>query len=103
MPFTGSKGIAPAANISSNIEDLARYISLQFRDGKRNGAQILKGSTLREMHRVHWLRPNWSSGWGLGFSVWRQDDKIVIGHGGWIAGNRTQIAFIPKEKSASLY
>ena len=98
MPFIDSKGITPAANMSSNVEDLARYISLQFGDGKRDGAQILKRSTLREMHRVHWLRPNWSSGWGLGFAVWRQNDKTVVGHGGWVAGNRTQIVFIPKEK-----
>lgn len=98
MPFTDSRGIAPAANMSSNVEDLARYISLQFRDEKRDAAQILKGSTLREMHRVHWLQPNWRSGWGLGFAVWRQDSKTVVGHGGWVAGNRTRIAFIPKEK-----
>lgn len=98
MPFTDSKGIAPAANMSSNVGDLALYISLQFREGSAGGNQILKGSTLREMHRVHWLQPDWSGGRGLGFSVWRQDEKTVIGHSGWVAGNRTQIVFIPEEK-----
>ena len=98
MPFTDSKGIAPAANMSSTVEDLARYLALQFREGPQGGSQILKGSTLREMHRVHWLQPSWRSGRGLGFSVWQMDEHTVVGHGGWVAGNRTQIAFIPKRK-----
>ena len=98
MPFTDSKALTPAANMSSSVQDLAKYIALQFRDRKAGGHQILQGSTLREMHRVHWLRPNWQSGRGLGFSVWRQDGKTIVGHGGWVAGNRTQIAFIPEDK-----
>ena len=36
------------------------------------GDQILRGSTLREMQRVHWLDPSWQQGWGLGFKVIRQ-------------------------------
>lgn len=98
MPFTDSKGLTPAANISSNVEDLSQYISLQFSNGEKEGIQILKGSTLREMHRVQWLHDSWTSGQGLGFRVWKQGDNTAVGHGGWVAGNRTQISFIPKEK-----
>jgi CubicO group peptidase (beta-lactamase class C family) len=94
-PETDSKGLTPAANMSSTVEDLARFISLQFRDGPAGGAQILKGSTLREMQRVHWLSSDWSSGRGLGFGVWRQGERTLVGHGGWVAGYRTQIAFDP--------
>ncbi len=97
QPFTDSKGITPAANMSSNVNDLARYISLQFRTGKREGGQILKGSSLKEMHRVHWLNTSWNSGRGLGFGVWKQDNYTSVGHGGWVAGNRTQITFVPEE------
>lgn len=95
---TDSKGLTPAANMSSTVEDLARYISLQFREGPAEGAQILKGSTLREMQRVHWLNPNWQSGRGLGFGVWRQGDRTLVGHGGWVAGYCTQIAFDPEAR-----
>lgn len=97
-PETDSQGLMPAANMSSTVEDLARYISLQFRDRPAGGEQILQGSTLREMHRVHWLNPSWSSGRGLGFSVWRQGDRTLVGHGGWVAGHRTQIAFDPEAR-----
>jgi CubicO group peptidase (beta-lactamase class C family) len=95
---TDSRALTAAANMSSNVEDLARFISLQFRTGGDGDSQILKGSTLREMHRVHWLSDDWSSGRGLGFSVWRQGERTLVGHGGWVAGYRTQIAFDPDAK-----
>ncbi len=98
MDFTDSKGLTPAANMSSTVEDLARFISLQFRDGKPGGAQILKGSTLKEMQRVHWLNSSWKSGRGLGFSISQQGSRTLVGHGGWVAGYRTQILFCPDEK-----
>lgn len=98
MPFTDAKGITPAANITSNIEDLAKFISFQFRKGRRKGNQILNSHTLEDMQRIQWLNTSWTSGYGLGFRVWKQGDYTVVGHGGWVAGNRSQIAFIPKEK-----
>lgn len=101
-PFTDSKGLTPAANLTSNIEDLAKFASAQFRQGLSGGRQILKGSTLREMHRVHWLEPDWSSGRGLGFGVWRLDRRALVGHGGHVAGYTTQLAFCPEEKIAVL-
>lgn len=100
MPFTDSNGLTPAANISSTVADLAKFASLQFRNGNAAGNQILKGSTLREMQRVHWLQPSWNSGWGLGFSTWQRDGKTFIGHGGWVAGYRTQLLICPENKIA---
>ncbi len=95
---TVSNGLTPAANLSSTVEDLARFVALQFRDGPTGDRQVVNGSTLREMHRVHWLEPDWDSGRGLGFSVWRQGGRTLVGHGGWVAGYRTQIAFDPRAK-----
>jgi D-alanyl-D-alanine carboxypeptidase len=90
MPFTDCNGIAPAAALSSTVEDMARFISLQFRTGAAGGSQILKGSTLREMHRIRFLENNWARGNGLGFAVWRDHDKVYTGHGGSLAGYKTQ-------------
>jgi len=97
-PPTLAKGLTPAANISSTVEDLARFVSSQFHAGPVGEGHVLRGSTLREMHRVHWLSPSWQSGRGLGFSVWRQGERTLVGHGGWVAGYRTQIAFDPEAK-----
>ncbi len=92
--------IGPAANMVSTVEDIARFASLQFSDGPAEGAQILKGSTLREMQRVHWVYPSFSGGRGLGFSVSRRSGKNFVGHGGWIGGNRSSLMMVPEEKIA---
>jgi CubicO group peptidase (beta-lactamase class C family) len=96
--FTDMQGITPAANMASNVEDLAQFAMLQFRSGPRAGKQVLKGSSVREMQRVHWLNSNWQAGRGLGFYVWRMDDYILAGHGGALEGYRTDIQVIPAEK-----
>jgi CubicO group peptidase (beta-lactamase class C family) len=97
-PYMDCKGITPAANLSSTVEDLARYLAFELSDGVVNGKTILKSSTLREMQRVHWLRPDWRGGAGIGFAISRASDRTIVGHGGSLAGYRTQISFSPDEK-----
>jgi len=99
-PFTDCQGITPAANMATTVEDLARFAMLQFRDGPAEGEQILRGSSLREMHRVHWLDPNWREGWGLGFRVSQNNNKTYVGHGGAVRGYRTHIKICPADKTA---
>lgn len=102
--------LAPAANIVSTLEDMTRFAALQFRDGQplpmkseageaETGA-VLAASTLREMHRLQWLKPGWGSGRGLGFSVFERNGKTTVSHGGWIAGNRSHLLLVPSEKIA---
>ena len=96
--YTETKGIAAAASLASTVTDLANYVSLQFRENDNAETAVVKGSTLKEMHRVQFLEPSWSSGWGLGWSVWQRNGKTINGHAGWVGGNRTQIMFIPEDK-----
>ena len=97
-PFVDIDAERPAGNMASTVEDLAKFVSLQFREGPDDGEMILGRSTLREMHRVHWLRRDWKSGWGLGFAVRRVDEQVRIGHGGSLPGHRTQIELAPDDK-----
>ena len=99
-PFMDSRGLVSAANMSSTVEDLARWASFHMLEGKNTPGQILKGSTLREMHRIHWLGTSWRSGAGLGFAVSKDDSRTTYGHGGWVGGNRSQLTISPKEKVA---
>src|SRR5579859_241168 len=50
--FINFGGYTPAAGFVSSVDDLAKLVELQFRDGKAGGAQILSGPSLREMQRV---------------------------------------------------
>ena len=98
--FTDCAAISPAANMSSMVEDLARFAALQFRDGAAGGPQILAGSSLREMQRIHWLNPNWQSGWGLGFAIERAGERTLIGHAGALPGYRTKLSSCVEQKIA---
>lgn len=97
-PPTVSRALAPAAEMASTVEDLARFVSAHLARPGAAGSTLLSPATRREMHRVHWLSPSWTSGRGLGFSVWRQGDRTLVGHAGWVAGHRAQIAFDPESR-----
>ena len=96
---TDYAGIAYAANMTSTVTDLAKFAQLQFRDRPAGGSQILRGSTLREMQRVHWLDPDWTQGWGLGFKVIRGRDVTCVGHSGRVPGHRTQVLLCPAART----
>jgi CubicO group peptidase (beta-lactamase class C family) len=90
MAFVDARGLGAATGVTSNVEDMAKFVSLQFRGGKAGGAQILSTGALREMHRVRVLENNWTSGNAIGFAVNREKEKVYVGHGGGYPGYRTQ-------------
>ena len=100
LPFFQARGVAPAAGFSSTVEDLARFASWQFRLLEKGGEEILKASTLREMHRVHWVDPDWETTWGLGFSVREVEGRSIVGHGGGCPGYSTILSIDPQKKQA---
>jgi D-alanyl-D-alanine carboxypeptidase len=90
LPFVDARGMGAATGVTSDVEDMAKFISAQFRRGARGGAQVVSGGSWREMLRVRSVEENWSSGTGLGFDVKRVKDRTYIGHGGGYPGNTTQ-------------
>ena len=95
-----ARGITAAAGFSSTVEDLSRFASWQFRLLEKGRAELLQASTLKEMQRVHWMDPDWTTSWGLGFSVSKQGTNTLVGHGGSCPGYRTTLQLDPKEKMA---
>ncbi len=98
-----ARGIAPAAGFASTVEDLARFASWQFRVLHHGADEVLSRNTLREMQRVHWLDPDWSPGRGLGFGVWRSNDKTYVGHGGGCPGYRSHFNLQTDDKIATIF
>jgi CubicO group peptidase (beta-lactamase class C family) len=98
LDFPDCKALIPAANISSCVNDLAKYLAFHMRYSDQSASAVLHGSTLKEMQRVHWLNADWSSGWGLGFGVRKRGERTMVGHSGWVAGYKSHITFCPKEK-----
>jgi CubicO group peptidase (beta-lactamase class C family) len=100
VPFFLVRGLAPAAGFASTVEDLARFASWQLRLLQKGGKEVLNANTLKEMQRVQWMDADWQNPRGIGFSVWRRDNKSYVGHGGACPGYRTQVALCPKDKIA---
>jgi CubicO group peptidase (beta-lactamase class C family) len=98
-----ARGIAPAAGYASTVEDLGRFAAWQFRVLHHDVDEILRRNTLREMHRVHWVDPDWETKWGLGFATWRSDDKTYVGHGGSCPGYRSSFSLDPIGKLAAVH
>lgn len=90
MPFVDARGMGAATGITSTVEDMAKFVSAQFRKGPMGGPQILGTASLREMHRVRVLENNWTQGNAIGFAVSRVRDKVYVGHGGGYPGFTTQ-------------
>jgi len=100
VPPFFTRGVTPAAGFTSTVNDLAKFASWQFRLLENGGTEVLDSNTLREMHRVHWVSPDWKSTWGIGFAVRQAEgcNYSVIGHGGGCPGYITQFIMVPKYK-----
>ena len=97
--FFRARGITPAAGFTSNVEDLGRFASWQFRLRDTTAAEILKPSTLKLMQTVHWTDPDWSTTWGLGFAVFKGPEGTTwVGHGGSCPGYRSALQLDLKNK-----
>jgi len=85
-PFIDAKAMGPATGVTSTVEDMAKFVSLQF----RTGSTVLGTGSLREMHRVRMMENDWTRGNAIGFIVERTRNRIYVGHGGSYPGYKTQ-------------
>jgi hypothetical protein len=80
-------------------------LSFQFRvdAGPRAGAQILAGSTLREMHRPRYLVDDaWTEAWAIAWYADRKGDVVWVQHSGGLPGFITNACFDPKERVGAI-
>lgn len=99
-PFIDARGLAAATGLTSTVEDMAKFVSAQFRKGRRGGRQILSTGSLREMHRIRVLESNWTQGNAIGFAVRKAGDKVYVSHGGSYPGYQTNTMLWPDGKVA---
>ena len=94
-PYAHLKGISSAGQLHSTVNDLAKWVSFQFRTDSRDrcGAQVLKGQTLVEIQQPQYVEPDWSAGQCLGWRATRIGNHIYHNHGGGIHGFGTQVWF----------
>ncbi len=100
-PFFEARGIAPAAGFASTVDDLAKFAMWQFRN-RGNDSEVLRGHTLTEMQRAHFIDPDTDNQWGLAFNVAKRDGKTWVGHGGSCPGFQTNLNMQNDERIATI-
>ena len=100
---------SPAGGVSSNVRDLAKWISLQLNDGWFGGVQVVDAKALAETHRAQIcsavagpVAMDQCPGgrfYGLGWNVGKTEDgKLQLGHSGaFLLGTSTAVYMIPEE------
>jgi CubicO group peptidase (beta-lactamase class C family) len=89
----------------SSVSDLARWISFQLREdgGERQGAQVLAGSTLKEMHTPRYLGDEaWTEAFCISWYAKRRGDLIWVQHSGGLHGFITNVCFHPKDRVGAI-
>lgn len=93
----------PAANLLSNVVDLAQFMKLQFAEGKIGQQQVLEASSIKEMLRIQ------NKGFPLTFGQyvglgWMMSGIDVPGggpvasHGGSLPDSHSMMAILPDHK-----
>jgi CubicO group peptidase (beta-lactamase class C family) len=100
LPAFQAGAITSAVGFTSTVRDLARFAIWQFKALAMIEDPILNGNTLREMHRVHWMDPDWENSRGLGFWIGRMGGVTMVGHSGGCPGYLSKFVMIPKKKWA---
>jgi CubicO group peptidase (beta-lactamase class C family)/D-alanyl-D-alanine dipeptidase len=91
--------MAPAGNLYSTANDMAKLLSFLFAAGKTaKGQQLLKADTIEKMYRLQFAKPGEKNGFGIGFAVSDFEGQRRISHGGAVYGFSTEFAALPDSK-----
>lgn len=93
----------PAANLLSNVTDLAQFMKMHFSDGNAGGQRILEKSSLNEMLRIQNRDFPLTFGQyvGLGWMMSGIDvpgGGPVASHGGSLPDSHSMMAILPEHK-----
>jgi D-alanyl-D-alanine carboxypeptidase len=97
-PVIEDGALEPAGGLYASVIDMARFLCLQCAVGPAQSAQILAGTTLREMHAPAWLDSQWERGIGIGWRLRRFQQYTQISHSGDGPGFSAEVRLLPDLK-----
>ncbi|MEM6413368.1 MAG: serine hydrolase domain-containing protein [Pseudomonadota bacterium] len=86
-----------SGGLSTTAGNMVRYIRMYLNDGALDGARILKPQTMSKMQSVAFA--NGPYGDAMAHGLFRSETalgKVVLGHGGSINNNMSQMTFVPE-------
>ncbi|HVE77427.1 MAG TPA: serine hydrolase domain-containing protein, partial [Gemmatimonadaceae bacterium] len=88
-------GMAPAGNLYSTANDLARFAAVLLARGRAPSGRLLSPAALDTMWTPQLATPGAGAGFGLGFIVGTLDGRRRLGHNGAVYGFATELAVLP--------
>lgn len=106
LPYVVFDNLAPAASISSSVNDLSHWLICQLDSGRYNGKSVIpfevildtrmprsiEGTTKRPFNRGHYKL------YGLGWELMDYESREIVSHTGGVNGFVTSITLLPEEK-----
>jgi CubicO group peptidase (beta-lactamase class C family) len=86
--------LAPAAELYTSVDDIAKFISLQFRNG--DSSDVLSGPSVQEMRSAG--SRGGPSDFAIGWELGSLGGHATTGHPGIVYGFTTQITLMPDAK-----
>jgi CubicO group peptidase (beta-lactamase class C family)/D-alanyl-D-alanine dipeptidase len=90
--------MAPAGNLYSTANDMAKLMHFLFAKGKGPKGQLLEPDTIEKMYKLQFAKDGEKAGYGIGFAVSDFEGKRRINHGGAVYGFSTEFCILPDEK-----
>jgi CubicO group peptidase (beta-lactamase class C family) len=87
---------APIGQLWSTVGDLAKWGAFLAAGDDR----VLPEKSVREMHAFQAMVPylkSWTMGYGLGVALYRDDDRVLVGHGGAMPGFLAGLVVSPED------
>jgi CubicO group peptidase (beta-lactamase class C family) len=96
MPIKDVENIGPAAEINSNVLEMANWVLLFLNHGlTSNGARLITAADLERMYTPYVTVPGQpGTGYGLGWFVGKIHDKRLVFHQGDTDGYSTYVSFM---------
>jgi CubicO group peptidase (beta-lactamase class C family) len=99
--------LAPAGGIDANIDEMARYASLQVGDGTTSGHRLVSAQMMAELHRPEiMVGPDWSTAahiqnlhYALGWFTADVSGLHLVYHNGENPGFRAAIVLVPSSEA----
>jgi CubicO group peptidase (beta-lactamase class C family) len=106
IPIANIDNLAPAGSMSSNAEDMAKWLLVQLANGEIDGKQIIPAEALQTTRTASSIvftdtRDNQETHfylYGFGLFISDRNGKIVYSHLGGIDGFLSTVMFVPEDK-----
>lgn len=98
IPVSKVDNIGAAGSITSNVNDLSKWVIMQLDNGKYNGKQVVPAKVIQETRESNTIVGNNFNTYGLGWFLKDKFGKKIVTHDGGANGFLSKTVLVPEEK-----